>query len=87
MTSDPQEIAGLTYVPLFNYEAMLAVANQHPLANKPFIVPEDLSSEILITYPVERTRGNLRPMPNHSRSRVCTGPAKSSKPTKTNAST
>ncbi|MBP3933841.1 MAG: transcriptional regulator MetR, partial [Pseudomonas sp.] len=56
VTSDPQEIAGLTYVPLFTYEAMLAVANQHPLASKPFIVPEDLSTEILITYPVERDR-------------------------------
>ena len=56
VTSDPQEIAGLTYVPLFTYEAMLAVANQHALASKPFIVPEDLSSEILITYPVERDR-------------------------------
>ena len=56
VTSDPQEIAGLTYVPLFAYEAMLAVANQHPLASKPFIVPDDLRTEILITYPVERDR-------------------------------
>jgi LysR family transcriptional regulator for metE and metH len=45
-----------TYVPLFTYEAMLAVANQHPLANKAFIVAEDLLSETLITYPVERDR-------------------------------
>ncbi|WP_259699731.1 LysR substrate-binding domain-containing protein, partial [Pseudomonas protegens] len=38
------------------YEAMLAVANQHPLASKPFVVPEELLSETLITYPVERDR-------------------------------
>ena len=50
------ELAGITYVPLFTYEAMLAVANQHRLAGKPYIVPEDLVSETLITYPVERDR-------------------------------
>ena len=37
VTSDPLELPGITYVPLFTYEAMLAVANQHPLANKPYI--------------------------------------------------
>lgn len=56
VTSDPLELAGITYVPLFTYEAMLAVANQHRLAGKPYIVPEDLVSETLITYPVERDR-------------------------------
>jgi LysR family transcriptional regulator for metE and metH len=56
VTSDPVEMAGITYVPLFTYEALLAVANQHPLASKTFIVAEDLSTEILITYPVERDR-------------------------------
>src|SRR5690606_18073984 len=29
LTSDPVELPGITYVPLFTYEAMLAVANQH----------------------------------------------------------
>jgi LysR family transcriptional regulator for metE and metH len=56
VTSDPIEMAGITYVPLFTYEALLAVANQHPLASKAHIVAEDLSTEILITYPVERDR-------------------------------
>jgi LysR family transcriptional regulator for metE and metH len=32
------------------------VANQHALAGKPYIVPEDLERETLITYPVERER-------------------------------
>ena len=49
-------MAGITYVPLFTYEALLAVANQHPLAGKPFVVAEDLQKETLITYPVERDR-------------------------------
>ncbi len=56
VTSDPIELSGITYVPLFTYEAMLAVANQHGLANKPYIVPGDLAKETLITYPVERDR-------------------------------
>ncbi|MCY1179104.1 HTH-type transcriptional regulator MetR [compost metagenome] len=56
VTSDPLDLAGITYVPLFTYEAMLAVANQHRLASKAYIVPEDLLPETLITYPVERDR-------------------------------
>ena len=56
VTSDPLELPGITYVPLFTYEAMLAVANQHALAGKSYIVPEDLLTETLITYPVERDR-------------------------------
>lgn len=50
------DLAGITYVPLFTYEAMLAVANQHPLASKPYMVPQDLLDQTLITYPVERDR-------------------------------
>ncbi|RZI79698.1 MAG: LysR family transcriptional regulator, partial [Pseudomonas sp.] len=56
VTSDPLDLAGITYVPLFTYEAMLAVANQHALASKPYIVPQDLVDQTLITYPVERDR-------------------------------
>jgi LysR family transcriptional regulator for metE and metH len=56
VTSDPVELSGISYIPLFAYEALLAVANQHPLAGKAFIRPEDLATEVLITYPVERDR-------------------------------
>lgn len=56
ITSDPVELPGITYVPLFRYEAMLAVDPQHRLAVKTFVEPEDLKSEILIMYPVERDR-------------------------------
>lgn len=56
VTADPQELAGITYIPLFRYEALLAVANQHPLAHKTKIQPDDLTQETLITYPVERDR-------------------------------
>lgn len=56
ITSDPVELPGLVYEPLFSYEAMLAVANDHPLATRPMVVPDDLESEVLITYPVDRNR-------------------------------
>ena len=56
VTSDPVELPGITYVPLFTYEALLAVAKQHPLATKHHIEPSDLASETLICYPVDRDR-------------------------------
>ncbi|MDQ7913531.1 transcriptional regulator MetR [Pseudomonas sp. 102515] len=56
VTADPVDLSGVTYVPLFTYEALLAVANQHSLAQRTYIVPEDLAQETQITYPVERDR-------------------------------
>ena len=56
VTSDPLEIEGITYVPLFTYEALLAVSNQHPLSPAHHVRPPDLEGEVLITYPVERDR-------------------------------
>lgn len=56
ITADPVDINSISYIPLFTYEAMLAVSNQHPLKQKAFIEPQDLQSEVLITYPVERDR-------------------------------
>jgi LysR family transcriptional regulator for metE and metH len=56
ITSDPVDLAGIEYVPLFSYEAMLAVDKQHVLANKAFVAPADLQDLVLITYPVERDR-------------------------------
>ncbi len=56
VTADPIELPGITYVPLFTHEALLAVANQHALAGRPYVVPEDLERKTLITHPVERDR-------------------------------
>src|SRR5690554_961004 len=56
VTSDPVELSGISYIPLFAYEALLAVANQHPLAQKAYVEPEDLREETLIIYPVEHDR-------------------------------
>ncbi len=56
ITADPQPLAGIHYEPLFRYEGLLAVARQHRLAGKPFVTPEALAEETLITYPVEHSR-------------------------------
>ena len=56
ITSDPVELAGIRYVPLFRYEAMLAVDPQHKLAGRSYVVPEDLTDQVLIMYPVEKDR-------------------------------
>ncbi len=56
LTSDPQEIAGVTYEPMFSYEGKLGVAKHHAFAKKTFVTAEDLATETLITYPVEQER-------------------------------
>ncbi len=56
ITSDPQPLPRIHFESLFRYEALLAVRNSHPLAAQGWIRPEDLRSETLITYPVEKER-------------------------------
>lgn len=56
VTSDPQPIEGITYIPLFSYQPMLALSRHHRLANQTYIEAEDLAQETLITYPVEIER-------------------------------
>ncbi|MEX0871223.1 MAG: LysR family transcriptional regulator [Aquisalimonadaceae bacterium] len=56
ITSDPEDLGGLDYVPLFRYEMLLAVAGHHRLAEQAVVDPADLATETLITYPVCRNR-------------------------------
>lgn len=56
VTADPIDDARIAYLPLFGYEAVLALPKEHPLARKEWLVPTDLSAETLITYPVSRSR-------------------------------
>jgi LysR family transcriptional regulator for metE and metH len=56
ITADPVPDLGLVYLPLFSYQAELAVARDHDLAARPWIEPEDLAGETLIAYPVDRNR-------------------------------
>lgn len=54
ITANPQSLPGISYVPLFSYESVLAMSNQHPLTEKDYLVPTDLADQTLICYPVER---------------------------------
>jgi LysR family transcriptional regulator for metE and metH len=56
VSSDPEEMAGITFLPLFDYAPVFVAAKTHPLAAKPFVDAEDFRGETLITYPVERRR-------------------------------
>lgn len=56
ITSDPQDIKGVEYIPLFSYEMQIAIANSHPLHAKNYLEPGDLADQTIITYPVERSR-------------------------------
>ena len=56
VTPDPIERPGLEYIPVFDYEMVLAVSADHPLAAKQRIEPRDLTPETLVTYPVSRER-------------------------------
>jgi LysR family transcriptional regulator for metE and metH len=56
ITSDPQELEAVQYLPLFRYELVLAVAAANPLAQYKYIEPRQLADQVLITYPVERQR-------------------------------
>ncbi len=56
VTPDPIERSRLEYVPVFDYELVLAVASSHPLAGKARVEPSDLAGETLVTYPVAQER-------------------------------
>jgi len=56
VTPDPLYKPGLEFVPVFDYEQVLVVSSQHPLAQADYVLPRQLSSEVLITYPVATDR-------------------------------
>lgn len=56
ITPDPIEMAGVQYLPVFDYELVLAVPVDHPLALKRHAEPADLLDETLFTYPVPPER-------------------------------
>ncbi len=56
VSSDPEDIPGVTFLPLFDYEPVFVAASKHPLAGKPFVEAGDFRDQTLITYPVDRAR-------------------------------
>lgn len=56
VSSDPEDLPGVDFTPLFDYEPVFVASSQNPLAKKEYIDAEDLRDQLLITYPVDRTR-------------------------------
>lgn len=56
VTPDPLYKPGLMFQPVFDYEQVLVVHRQHTLAQAEYVTPPQLSSETLITYPVDIDR-------------------------------
>ena len=56
ISSDPEALDGVEFIPLFDYAPVFVAARQHPLAQEPYVEAEDFRNETLITYPVERPR-------------------------------
>lgn len=56
VSSDPEEIEGVDFSGLFDYEPVFVASSQHPLADRDFVEAEDFRGEMLITYPVDRAR-------------------------------
>lgn len=56
VTPDPLYLKSVAYQAMFDYEQVLVVSPEHALANKAYIVEQDLRKEHLITYPIEASR-------------------------------
>lgn len=56
VSSDPEDLPGIRFSPLFDYEPVFVASSRHPLAGKTHVEAEDLRNEVLITYPVDRAR-------------------------------
>lgn len=57
--SAPKRRRGLVVRPLFRFEILLVIANEHRLRHKRFVEPPELAGETLITYPVPEERIDL----------------------------
>ncbi|WP_298257457.1 LysR family transcriptional regulator [uncultured Litoreibacter sp.] len=56
VSSDPEDLPGVDFTPLFDYEPVFLASSQNPLAQKDYIEAADLKDQHLITYPVDRSK-------------------------------
>lgn len=56
ITPDPIDQPELLFTPVFDYELVLILHEDHPLTGKPWADPHDLMAETLITVPVSLER-------------------------------
>lgn len=52
IVSEPRARKDISFHPLFRFEIVTLIANQHRFLDKPYLNPQDFAKEILITYPV-----------------------------------
>lgn len=56
VTPDPLHKPGLKFEPVFDYEQVLVVSKDHSLASAAYVKPQQLTREVLISYPVNIER-------------------------------
>lgn len=56
ISSDPEDLPGVVFQPLFDYQPVCVLAAGNPLADKAEIAAEDLREQTLLTYPMDRAR-------------------------------
>lgn len=56
ITPDPLFKPQIEYIPVFEYEHRLVVSASHKLAQQNYVRPEQLSGDVLFSYPVEPQR-------------------------------
>ncbi|MCP5038417.1 MAG: LysR family transcriptional regulator [Rhodobacteraceae bacterium] len=56
ISSDPVDIGGISFQPLFDYEPRFVASAGHKTAAKAYVTAEDFAGEVLLTYPVERAK-------------------------------
>ncbi len=62
VTPDPLNKPGLVFEPVFDYEQVLVVAGNHPLAKEEYVTPKQLGNEVLVAYPVPVDRLDIYSM-------------------------
>ncbi|MBO9330660.1 LysR family transcriptional regulator [Achromobacter xylosoxidans] len=62
VTPDPLNKPGLVFEPVFDYEQVLVVAGNHPLAKEEYVTPRQLGNEVLVAYPVPVDRLDIYSM-------------------------
>ncbi len=56
ISSDPVDLPGITFQPLFDYEPLFVCAKGHELADHDWIEAEDFAGQTLLHYPVDRAK-------------------------------
>lgn len=59
ITSDAAPRKGVAFVPLFAYEMLALMPNDHALTAKKYLLPKDFANDTLIAYPVPEERLDL----------------------------